>query len=122
MSESYDKLNLINGLIDGIVEKTSGNGNIAEVNLDLKVLKLENADSLAVPVCNIKWHHEDQRVDRPLIVCLCGSTKFYKEFMDANYKETMKGNIVLSVGFFSQTAEEAHGEKIGIRSEERRVG
>lgn len=37
---------------------------------------------------------------RPNIVCLCGSTRFYEAFMNANYRETMKGNIVLSVGFF----------------------
>lgn len=39
-------------------------------------------------------------VARPKIVCLCGSTRFYEHFMHANYEETMKGNIVLSVGFF----------------------
>lgn len=37
---------------------------------------------------------------QPKIVCLCGSTKFRDEFMKANFEETMKGNIVLSVGFF----------------------
>ena len=34
------------------------------------------------------------------IVTLCGSTKFKKTFIDANFQETMRGNIVLSVGFY----------------------
>lgn len=38
---------------------------------------------------------------RPRVVCLCGSTKFKEGFMEANYRETMAGRIVLSVGFFA---------------------
>ncbi len=38
---------------------------------------------------------------KPKIVCLCGSTKFKQEFIEANYRETMAGKIVLSVGWFS---------------------
>lgn len=34
----------------------------------------------------------------PRIVCLCGSTRFAKAFADANLEETLKGNIVLTVG------------------------
>lgn len=44
----------------------------------------------------------------PKIVCLCGSTKFRKEFEDANFRETMAGNIVLSVGFFAHSDKERH--------------
>lgn len=36
--------------------------------------------------------------DRPVIVCLCGSTRFSKAFHDANLKETLAGRIVLSIG------------------------
>lgn len=36
--------------------------------------------------------------DRPKIVCLCGSTRFMEAFQDANLRETLAGNIVLSVG------------------------
>jgi len=39
----------------------------------------------------------------PMVVCLCGSTKFKAEFEQANYEETMRGNIVLSVGSFPHT-------------------
>jgi hypothetical protein len=38
---------------------------------------------------------------RPTIVCLCGSTRFKREFIDANFQQTMAGRIVLSVGWFS---------------------
>jgi len=38
---------------------------------------------------------------KPKIICLCGSTKFKKEFIRANFEETMKGNIILTVGWFS---------------------
>jgi hypothetical protein len=34
----------------------------------------------------------------PEIVCLCGSTRFMEAFQEANLKETLAGNIVLSVG------------------------
>lgn len=49
----------------------------------------------------------------PKIVCLCGSTRFYDAFQRANYEETMKGHIVLSVGFYPHSSEIAHGEAIG---------
>lgn len=35
----------------------------------------------------------------PTIVCLCGSTRFLDAFQEANYRETMAGKIVLSIGF-----------------------
>jgi len=34
------------------------------------------------------------------IICLCGSTRFKEAFEEANKRETIKGNIVLSVGWF----------------------
>lgn len=37
----------------------------------------------------------------PRIVTLCGSTKFKQEFIQANFRESMAGNIVLSVGLYS---------------------
>ena len=36
--------------------------------------------------------------DKPIIVCLCGSTKFSDAFKKANFKETLSGKIVLSIG------------------------
>jgi hypothetical protein len=36
--------------------------------------------------------------ERPVIVCLCGSTRYWRTFQDASLRETMKGRIVLSIG------------------------
>jgi len=35
------------------------------------------------------------------IVCLCGSTKFKKEFEEATWEESLKGKIVLTVCCFT---------------------
>lgn len=35
---------------------------------------------------------------RPRIVCLCGSTRFRSEFVDANFRETLAGRIVVTIG------------------------
>lgn len=43
----------------------------------------------------------------PVITCLCGSTRFKAEFIEANFRETMAGRIVLTVGFFTH----ADGER-----------
>jgi hypothetical protein len=40
------------------------------------------------------------------IVCLCGSTRFAKEFGDANLAETLAGNIVLTVGSMTHSDDE----------------
>src|SRR6266704_190453 len=34
----------------------------------------------------------------PIIVCLCGSTRFSEAFHEANLRETLVGKIVLSIG------------------------
>ena len=46
---------------------------------------------------------------RPAIVCLCGSTRFWKEFQRASLKETLAGRIVLSIGAASGTDDEHFG-------------
>ena len=57
---------------------------------------------------------------RPLIVCLCGSTRFYDQFQQANYERTMAGEIVLSVGFYPHAkAIHGHGEGVGHDSAEK---
>lgn len=43
----------------------------------------------------------------PKIVCLCGSTRFKEQFISTQFAETMIGNIVLTVGWFSH----ADGDK-----------
>lgn len=65
---------------------------------------------------------------RPTIVCLCGSTRFYSAFQEANYRETMAGKIVLSVGFYrpwvhrkeeEERHEGTHGETWGCTPEQK---
>lgn len=56
---------------------------------------------------------------RRRIITLCGSTRFYRAFQEANYRETMAGHVVLSVGFYPHAAEEAHGEERGCTPEEK---
>lgn len=58
-------------------------------------------------------------MDRPTIVTLCGSTRFYEAFQRANYEETMAGKIVLSVGFYPHSQEKAHSEDEGCTSEQK---
>lgn len=57
----------------------------------------------------------------PKIVCLCGSTRFYEEFMRANYELTMAGHIVLSVGFYHHVASEVHGQGVGVETDEQKI-
>ena len=46
---------------------------------------------------------------RPTIVCLCGSTRFWRDFQRASLAETMAGRIVLSIGAASGTDDEHFG-------------
>lgn len=45
--------------------------------------------------------------ERPRIVCLCGSTRFWRLFQEAGLKETLAGHIVLSIGA-ATASDEAH--------------
>lgn len=56
---------------------------------------------------------------RPEIVVLCGSTRFYKQFQQAYFEETLAGKIVLSVGFYAHASVEVHGQNIGITPEQK---
>ena len=46
---------------------------------------------------------------KPKIVCLCGSTRFWREFQSASLQETLQGKIVLSIGAASGTNDEHFG-------------
>jgi hypothetical protein len=50
-------------------------------------------------------------MSKPKVVCLCGSTKFKKAFEEANKSETLKGNIILSVGCFPHSDNNQSPEK-----------
>jgi hypothetical protein len=57
--------------------------------------------------------------EMPKIVCLCGSTRFYEHFQQWNYRFTMDGWIVLSVGFYPHSQLVAHGEKTGCTAKQK---
>jgi hypothetical protein len=57
--------------------------------------------------------------NKPKIICLCGSTRFYRAFQEANYELTIQGCIVLSVGFFMHSPEANHAEHVGCTPEQK---
>ena len=57
--------------------------------------------------------------EHPVVVCLCGSTRFKGAFDEANYLETMSGKIVLSVGFFMHATDNKHGSEVGATPEQK---
>ena len=40
------------------------------------------------------------------VITLCGSTRFKDQFMDAQKKLTLEGNIVISVGLFGHSGDQ----------------
>jgi len=42
---------------------------------------------------------------KPKIICICGSTRFKDEFIQAQKDITMKGEIFLTVGFFGHSGD-----------------
>jgi hypothetical protein len=69
-------------------------------------------------------------MEKPLVVCLCGSTRFMQAFREANLSETLAGRIVLSIGCDTKSDEmldlspdvkmmldELHKRKIDIADE-----
>lgn len=54
-------------------------------------------------------HIPDFWLDEPTVVCLCGSTRFWRTFQEASLQETLAGKIVLSIGAASGTDDEHFG-------------
>jgi hypothetical protein len=81
----------------------------------------EQARDLDDTIPAAPWKREEwlanrvpDRLGRPVIACLCGSSRFYDQYQQAYYDLTMRGEIVLSVGFYPHaTAEHGHGEGVG---------
>lgn len=65
----------------------------------------EHAQENAVESCC----SDDFFSNQPTIVCLCGSTRFWRLFQQAGLRETMAGKIVLSIGAASGTDDEHFG-------------
>lgn len=55
----------------------------------------------------------------PEIVCLCGSTRFYEQWQEQNFRYTLDGHIVLSVGFYPHCADKAHAAHVGVTTEQK---
>jgi hypothetical protein len=53
---------------------------------------------------------------RPVIVCLCGSTRFSQAFQEANFQETLAGRIVLTIGCDTKSDD---GLRLSERDKER---
>jgi hypothetical protein len=85
--------------------------------------------------CSKHLADDELRRHRPHVVVLCGSTRFHDAFTKANYDETMKGSIVLSVAFVPKfrkdprftvgvldpdlRSEVLHGETVGCSPEQK---
>lgn len=55
---------------------------------------------------SVRW---EQAATVPTVVCLCGSTRFWRQFQASGLAETMAGRIVLSIGAASGTDDEHFG-------------
>ena len=55
------------------------------------------------------WTHGEKATSMPNVVCLCGSTRFWRTFQQASLQETLAGKIVLSIGAASGTDDEHFG-------------
>lgn len=53
------------------------------------------------------------KMGMPMIVCLCGSTRFMDAFQEANLRETLAGFIVLSVGCNTKSDADMFGGMTG---------
>lgn len=58
-------------------------------------------------------------IHRPTVVCLCGSSRFFKEYQAAEFYETMAGRIYLSIGFYPNGPVQEHGQTVGITPDEK---
>jgi len=72
-------------------------------------------------VCTHHMAKHELELRRPKVVVLCGSTRFYDHFMQADYDETMAGNIVLSVGF-ARISPQARAEVTRYKHESEDIG
>ena len=50
-----------------------------------------------------------ESVPRPPVVCLCGSTRFWREFQQQSLRLTLEGKIVLSIGAATASDEDSFG-------------
>jgi hypothetical protein len=78
-------------------------------DVEKELLEAEEAEKeKSSPHQTVKEYIKNSWPFKPKIVCLCGSTKFKDAFIKANFEETMRGNIVLTVGWFSHEDKETY--------------
>lgn len=65
------------------------------ITLNMRLLGSDRAEHIGKQVV--------ARITAPTIVCLCGSTRFWRTFQEAGLRETLAGRIVLSIGAASGT-------------------
>ena len=106
-----DELLHVKAVVTGALAQT----NPGQAVLDrLEKAETGNRNHLALLIKANTQLEKLERVRQRKVVCLCGSTRFYSEFQQANYYETMAGRIVLTVGFYPHASAEVHGQHIGI--------
>jgi len=90
---------------------------MAEIELALKEIK---EALMAEPVGSIwpLYHAVPRYPDRPKVVCICGSTRFYQEYQDANKLFTLEGVIVLTVGFYPHQVAEGITDEVKDKLDE----
>lgn len=54
--------------------------------------------NIAMMIADICGALQVENKELPMIVCLCGSTRFFKTFDEQNFRLTLEGYIVLSIG------------------------
>lgn len=88
--------------VDGVVLRWTFETPVQQSRIMMALGRLFHSLTEAMPELSFPVQEEFlSRPGRPKIVCLCGSTRFKQAFIDANFQQTMLGNIVLSVGWFN---------------------
>lgn len=72
-------------------------------------LKVKQIEEQARQIAGLKAQLAALTGERPPIVCLCGSTRFWRTFQEASLQETLTGKIVLSIGAASGTDDQHFG-------------
>jgi hypothetical protein len=80
-------------------------------------------DPLAGEIDTVLEGNDRSPEEFPPVVCLCGSTRFFDAFSEANFQETLEGRIVLSVGFYPHAdwEQRIHGEVVGVTPEQKKA-
>jgi len=87
----------------------AGPGHRAQILSKLAVALNKNLAAL-IELKHIADGSNNTEEQGPTIVCLCGSTRFSNAFREANFKETLAGRIVLTIGCDTRTDDDLFGQ------------